>query len=190
MSGERQLRIEFEGYHGGGGPVAGWRFLWAVEVWGFDHTQHCLATFAKHSRRIVEVKPGMTADKAVEVTLSARPPDPRPSYLYICGVALVGGYRNNLHLAVKPRAHGFAHVTTYTGDVLTVVGGDAMPIPPLPHLYEGMSSEFTTCRNYQWAVATFGWPKAENGLPRPSAPPSKFNRTALDRRIAEELRRS
>lgn len=189
MSAERQLRIEFEGYHGGRSPVEGWRFLWAVEVWGFDHTQHCLATFAKHSRRIVQIKPGMLAETPIDVTLAPPPPGRGPSFMYICGVALVGGYRNNLHLALKPRANAFAHVTAYTGDVLTVSGAEAMPIPELPQLYNGMSAEFTTCRNFQWAVATFGWPKAANGLPLAPTQASKFNRAALDRRIADELRR-
>ncbi len=186
MSPQAQLRIDFEGYRGSGGPVIGWRYLWAIEVWGFDHTQHCLQTFAKHSRRIPEVKPGMLSDTPVEVTFGPTPEGRAPSFLYVCGVAVVGGYRNNLHLAVKPRRGGFAHITAYTGDVLTVVGGDAQQIPELPHLYKGMSSEFTTCRNFQWAVAAFGWPRT--AFPSDAAPSqaSKFNRAAIEEKIAAE----
>lgn len=190
MSAERQLRIDFEHYHGpNAGPVVGWRYLWAIEVWGFDHTQHCLQTFAKHSRRIPEVKPGMRSDSPIEVTFGPTPPGRPASFLYVCGVATVGGYRNNLHAVVKPRRGGFANVTAYTGDVLTVVGGDLQPIPELPQLYNGMSAEFTTCRNFQWAVSAFGWPKSDRGMALPPTQASKFNRSALDQRIADEARR-
>lgn len=143
-----------------GQPVTGWSYLWAKHVSGFDQTTHC----ARALRGMYEQQVSKSmAPGAYEVPL-------RGHFLYLCGVASFGGYRNNLHLVVAPEDGAEAEVVSYLGDRFRIRGGRAREIPPLPHHWNGLGSHFTTCRNFQFGVAAYGYTRPEADLP-PSARP-------------------
>lgn len=156
-----------------GGPVGGWEYLWSKHVAGFDHTTHCAACLRGGWDRTVKV--GMMPG-SYEIEL-------RAPYFYLCGVADEGYFRNNLHLPVVAMAGETAEVVAWTGDRFRIEGARELAIPELPHLWKGMDYSYTTCRNFQWALATFGWPNEKDGGPATPDPKSKA-RVARYRRAA------
>ena len=85
----------------------------------------------------------------------------RYPYVYICGV---GAGRNdqlraqNLHLPLEYREGGLVETTAYNGYVFRAHNAAAVPIPPLPDGWNGLEEQHTRCRNFQFAVASFGYP--------------------------------
>jgi hypothetical protein len=48
--------------------------------------------------------------------------------------------------------------TTWNGYTVELFNAEVLPIPPLPKGWEGLDLEHTRCKNFQFAVAYFGYP--------------------------------
>ena len=87
----------------------------------------------------------------------------RYPYVYICGVG--SGPKalrrdRNLHFPLEHAAGEVAEITTYNGYRFRAENARLLPIPPLPSGWQGKSEEHVRCRNFQFAVAYFGYPTA------------------------------
>ena len=138
------------------GAIDGFRFLWAYYVNGYAPERHCQACF---KGRAVEQFSSRTARSGhiVELDDIARYP-----YVYICGVAAGprrGLAAKTLHLPLQYHDGHVTEATTYNGYVFRARNAVAVPIPPLPDGWNGIEDrEHTRCRNFQFAVAVFGYP--------------------------------
>ncbi|MBV9082499.1 MAG: hypothetical protein JOZ62_07490 [Acidobacteriaceae bacterium] len=48
--------------------------------------------------------------------------------------------------------------TTYNGYVFTATDAEEVCIPPLPEGWNGLPKKMVRCKNFQFAVAAFGYP--------------------------------
>jgi hypothetical protein len=86
----------------------------------------------------------------------------RYPYLYICGVA--AGARSerrhkNLHFPLQYKEGHVAEAHTHNGYVFRARNAVSVVIPPLPPGWNGIeNAEHTRCKNFQFAVAVFGYP--------------------------------
>jgi hypothetical protein len=53
--------------------------------------------------------------------------------------------------------------TTYNGYTFRAQNAVLLPIPPLPLGWEGKTEEHVRCKNFQFAVAYFGYPPPARG---------------------------
>jgi hypothetical protein len=141
------------------GPVDGFRFLWAFLVGGFRPDQHCQRCFK--GRRIASFTT-RTARSGNSVAVRTEPGFP---FLYVCGVGVgpkTDLFRQNLHFPVRYLEGEVATMTTYNGYIVVARNAIALSIPPLPQGWNGLGDEMTRCKNFQFAVASFGYPEARD----------------------------
>lgn len=138
------------------GPLLGFRHFWGQYVSGFDHSQHCLKCLIgeRDHRFHPAMMPGV-------LTV----PDPLAyqseyDFFYVCGVAAPWSHRDNFHAALRPVDDHDAALTlpTWRGQTIKLHGFELIPIPPLRNGWNGLGREFTTCRNFQFAVSQYGYP--------------------------------
>lgn len=129
--------------------MAGWRFLWAKRVRGFDPAVHCARCLVgpyvqPFGRRMAANQP---------LVISAQP----GAVLYFCGVSLPYRWESNLHLAVEARPGASCEVTAYNGDMLRIEGAAALPFDDSAARarFPGFGPAFLTCRNFQFAAQHF-----------------------------------
>jgi hypothetical protein len=81
--------------------------------------------------------------------------------VYICGVgrgpkALLR--EKNLHFPLEYAAGEVAEIATHNGYRFRAESARQLPIPALPSGWEGKSESHVRCKNFQFAVAYFGYP--------------------------------
>jgi hypothetical protein len=140
---------------GAPGKIDGFRFLWAYYVSGYNPARHCQPCFK--GRRVEEFcTRTASAGRTVILDLIDRYP-----FVYVCGVArgpkreLAG---KNLHFPLRYAAGRVEEITTYNGYILRAQNAERVEIPSLPPNWEGKSEEHVRCKNFQFAVASFGYP--------------------------------
>ncbi len=137
------------------GPIAGFRFLWAMYVRGYDPARHC--------------QPGLKGRRvAAFCTPTARSGVPvicdrmdRFPYLYVCGVAagrVTERGAKNLHFPLRYAPGEVARITTYNGYVVQAEHAAVVTVPELPESFAGLARSHYRCRTFQFAVAAFGHP--------------------------------
>jgi hypothetical protein len=128
--------------------IKGFRFLWLKYVSGFDPSKHC----ARCLRGPFSARISPQMDLRYAISLDEYECD----YLYLCGVS--PRWETNLHIVFQPSAGDIIRVTTYNGLEIEIHGATQVPIPPLEQGFMGLPKEFTTCRNFQFGVAYYGFP--------------------------------
>jgi hypothetical protein len=137
------------------GRIDGFRFLWAFYVNGYRPEKHCQPGL--RGRRVPEFcTPTAEVGRAVSLDRMDRYP-----YVYVCGVG--GGPKallrdQNLHFPLEYAAGEVAEITTYNGYRFRAEHARQLEIPELPHGWDGRSEEHVRCKNFQFAVAYFGYP--------------------------------
>jgi len=85
----------------------------------------------------------------------------RYPYVYVCGVG-VGPkdelWRQNLHFPLRHEEGTVAEIESYNGYRLRAQNAVQVEIPALPEGWHGKDREHTRCKNFQFAVASFGYP--------------------------------
>jgi len=140
------------------GRIQGFRFLWAFYVNGYDPALHCQPCF-RGCRVGAFCTPTAESSRPVVLDRAHRYP-----YVYVCGVGTGprGELRNkNFHFPLKLAEGEVAEATTYNGYRFRAENAIALPIPPLPNGWEGKPDEHVRCKNFQFAVAYFGYPKEQ-----------------------------
>jgi hypothetical protein len=157
------------------GKIEGFRFVWAFQVNGFRPARHCQPCFK--GRRVPSFcTPTARSGTPVGVAMNGR-----YTYVYVCGVG-VGPKselrEQNLHLPLRYEEGEIATITTYNGYLVTARNAIALPIPPLPLGWKGLGDEMTRCKNFQFCVASFGYPTAggENAMAKRPAEESALRR--------------
>lgn len=136
-------------------PLEGFRFFWAYYVSGFKPEFHCQPCFRG---RLVQGFSTGRVETAREYVLDSLRPN---EYVYVCGVGTgpkSGLAAKNFHLPLRHEPGGRVVAPTYNGFVVTVENAVAMAIPSLPDGWNGRDRETTGCKNFQFAVAQFGYP--------------------------------
>lgn len=145
------------------GPIAGFRFLWAFYVNGYDPDKQCQPCF--RGQRVADFS---TATACVGHPVLLNRMDRYP-FVYICGVS--SGLRvlrreRNLHLPLAHAEGQVVDVTTYNGYRVQIDNARVLDVPALPSGWHGRPEAQVRCRNYQFAVAYFGAPPCmDSGSP-------------------------
>ena len=143
---ERSLFLTFEGP---GPRVLGYRLLWVKAVVGFDANNHCARCLRGPILKSARELAAANVRKEFVMPKNARA-------IYICGVSSKG-YHFNLHAPCVPdEAAGPTIIPMTNGQRLIIENAALLPINPLPLGFAGRGPEFTTCRNWQFGVQTFG----------------------------------
>lgn len=149
------------------GPMRGFRYLWTYLVNGYRSDRHCQRCF--YGRVHPELS---AAADAVGIPIMLPLSEHFP-YAYICGVA--SGPRKergkrNLHLPLRYSAGRTVEVPTYNGYTVQAFDAEQIPVPPLADDWQGLARDHVRCKNFQFAVAMFGYPSApKRGWPVPPA---------------------
>ena len=138
------------------GVVQGFRFLWGYYVNGYRPDRHCQSCFKGRLAR------EFSSHTARSGSVTAFDRIARYPYLYICGVAAgprSERWQRNFHFPLQYREGHVAEAQTHNGYVLRARNAVTVVIPPLPAGWNGIhDSEHTRCKNFQFAVAAFGYP--------------------------------
>ncbi len=136
-------------------PIQGFRFIWAFQVDGHDHTRHCQPGLK--GRRVSDFCTP-TARSGVEIACAHMDRFP---YLYLCGVAsgrLVDRGVNNMHLPLRHAPGEVVEYTSYNGYHFRAEHAALVAVPELPDGFAGLPRAHHRCRNFQFAVSVFGFP--------------------------------
>lgn len=137
------------------GPIAGFRFLWAMYVSGYDPSRHCQPGL--RGRRVADFCTP-TARSGVPVACDRMD---RYPYLYVCGVsagAAADRGAKNLHFPLRYTPGQVATIRTYNGYIVTAEHAAVVSVPELPESLAGLTRLHHRCRTFQFAVAVFGHP--------------------------------
>jgi hypothetical protein len=126
---------------GPGDTLTGFRHWWLKRVEGFDLSVHCARCIrGPYDRRIRRDMPtGVSIDIAAPM-------------VYLCGVASNRRWINNFHAPVVWTEGASAEFSTFNGFDVRFDNARAIAIEALPDGYLGLGKDFTTCRNFQFAV--------------------------------------
>lgn len=138
--------------------MRGYPYLWIKTVEGFNPREHCAkclkGNFIRTGGHYI---PPVNEWRTIDVPAQAKA-------IYVCGVSS-GGYAQNLHAPLVPDQDADPiHIEMTHGQALIVEGAKMLRIPPLPDRWHGLPKSFTSCRNFQFAVATFGYPERGRSL--------------------------
>jgi hypothetical protein len=128
---------------GPGDRLRGYRYFWLKYITGYNLSQHC----AKSFRGVYSPNVGITMALRRPVAVNEAPFE----VAYLCGNT--GTWEKNLHLALVPAPGRQVIRQTHHGYRVIVTDAIDLEIPPLPDGWKGLGPEFTTCRNFQFAVA-------------------------------------
>jgi hypothetical protein len=155
MSGLRpSIRLTISHPTAGRGVVHGFRYLWAYYVRGYRSDRHCQPCF-----RGVLASEFSTRHASTGVTLLTE--IDRFPYVYVCGVGSGPKrelHQKNLHLPLRYLPGSKVEVQSYNGYFFRAEDAEAVVIPTLPDGWNGLPLEKTRCKNFQFAVAMFGYP--------------------------------
>ena len=136
------------------GRIRGFRFLWAYYVNGYRSDTHCQRCFRGRSVPEFSTRTAAVA-KAVTFEMERFP------YVYVCGVA-AGPLRErgarNLHIPLRYSEGQDTEVMTYNGYRFRAHNAAMIAIPALPDDWNGLPRQHARCKNFQFAVAMFGYP--------------------------------
>ena len=134
--------------------------MWACYVNGYRPDRHCQSCFK--GRIVRQFCTGAArSGSLVELDQMDRFP-----YVYICGVG--AGPRHelrekNLHFPLRYEEGAVAEAITYNGYVFRAKNAVEVIVPRLPDGWNGIdAAEHTGCRNFQFAVASFGYPPKQS----------------------------
>lgn len=135
--------------------IKGFRFIWAYYVKGYKPELHCQDCFI--GARVDEFSTP-TARSGESVSFDRMDLYP---YVYVCGVG-DGPKRElreqNLHFPLRYVEGGVTEIATYNGYQFRAVNAAKVDIPELPENWGGLTREHWRCKNFQFAVAEFGYP--------------------------------
>ncbi len=80
-------------------------------------------------------------------------------FVYVCGVGSGPKdqlWSRNLHLPMKYKEGVEVEVPTYNGYLFHAFNAERVPIPALADGWNDLEREHTRCKNFQFAVASFG----------------------------------
>jgi hypothetical protein len=157
----KAITLEVSHPDGKAGLIEGFRFLWAYYVDGFDHHTHCQDCFK--GELVEEFKTGVASTGTVVFDQIGR-----HKYVYVCGVGLgpVDQLRTkNFHLPLRYEESSSVTKRTYNGYIVTARNAAELTIPALPERWNGLDSETTRCKNFQFAVEYFGYPSSRASAP-------------------------
>ncbi|MDF1565305.1 MAG: hypothetical protein P1V51_19870 [Deltaproteobacteria bacterium] len=134
--------------------LEGFRQFWMKYVRGANPRKHCQkGLVGPVSPKIkIETLPLATVIDLDEVPTAAW------DYLYICGVHQRLQWSQNFHMPLRLKPGSVAVLRTWNGYEFRVKHAELLEIPALPEGWKGLAAEFTTCRNFQFAVARYGYP--------------------------------
>ena len=125
------------------------RFLWSMNVKGFNPDKHCQACF---KGKKFDLSDGEVIKLAgVEVG----------DFVYVCGVAKTWEYNENLHLVGIYTGDGEScRVEGFAGGTATLVGFRRYRFSDKAarELFPERDETYLTCRNFQFAAQVFGRP--------------------------------
>lgn len=135
-----------------GDPAAdgGWRYFWGKTVTGFDASKHCMPCLV--GDRIDGIDPKLlTRGGSVGKRFKAG------TAIYLCGVSYPYVWGNNLHLPFRAKTGARTRQVAYTGAVIEVIGGEAIPIvdSAAKAQFPTKGYKFLSCRNFQFGAAQF-----------------------------------
>ena len=147
--------------------LQGYNYFWIRAVEGFNPKKHCMECIRGGWKLSGLNK--MKLNQSVELRMKrdvgyicggtsryARNshPGPQPHEFPMPGGAIT--YTKNLHLPFEKAPGHVEKVTLVEGQTLTLLNGRRLDFPSLPKGWAGLGDEFTTCRNFQFAVHRFG----------------------------------
>jgi hypothetical protein len=166
MTDKRSIVFNVTNLRGDEGPITGFRYIWAFYVKGYNPAKHCQPGLIGH--RVNDFCTGRAmSGRSVTCDQMDRYP-----YLYVCGVAAgskSGRKEKNLHLPLRYAAGAVVEATTHSGFHFRIENAEKVDVPALPEGWEGKPREHTRCKNFQFAVACFGYP------PRVASSPATFS---------------
>lgn len=155
MSNKRSIVLNVSKASGEEALIKGFRFMWAFYVKGYDPDKHCQPCFI--GSRVNEFcTPRAMTGRRVECDRMAQFP-----YLYVCGVSAgrkEDRWQENLHLPLRYAEGAVVEKETYNGYRFRIENATQVDIPELPEGWQGKPREHTRCKNFQFAVAAFGYP--------------------------------
>jgi hypothetical protein len=139
------------------GPIQGFRFIWAFYVNGFRPEHHCQMCFK--GRRHEQFYTGNACSGRVyDLNAMNRYP-----YVYVCGVGIgpdKDRWKQNFHMPLIHSPRRTVTRTTYNGYVVCATNALEVVIPQLPEGWNGLDRKTVRCKNFQFAVAQFGYPRS------------------------------
>ncbi|NTU81929.1 MAG: hypothetical protein HGA45_21550 [Chloroflexales bacterium] len=158
-------------------PLPGFPYFWLKYVTGFDARYHCAQALLGPFHKGI-----WSTVKAPSVHVLTQPKEPW-RYAYLCGVAETR-WADNLHVPVEFAPGQEVEAVTYNGVRIHITNARRLDIPWLDDGWNGFPRSFTTCRNFQFAVAMFGY----DGVTRPAQP--EFTSANRDRSLTTLQRRA
>ena len=145
--------------------LQGYNYFWIRAVEGFDPKEHCAKCIRGGWKLLKQNR--MKLNQPVELRMKRvgyicgetfsrnLHPGQKPHTLPMPGGAIT--YTKNLHLPFEKAPGHVEEVTLVEGQTLTLFNGRRLDFPSLPEWWAGLGDEFTTCRNFQFAVHYFGF---------------------------------
>lgn len=121
--------------------------LWGWHVSGFNQCKHCQDCLK--GRREDQINLRMVDD---DYRLTTDAP-----YFYLFAGGHAPRRESNVHLAVKPHPGAVASVGSLYNVTFTIRDAITLRVDRLPKDWMGLDDSFTTCRNFQFGVQTFGY---------------------------------
>jgi hypothetical protein len=137
------------------GRIEGFQFLWAFRVSGYRSDRHCQPCFRGSRVPAFSTK---TASVGQVVRMEQRD---HHSFIYVCGVsagAVTERAVRNLHLPLRYKQGSLAELVSYNGYTFRAENAERIAIPALADDWNGLERSHARCKNFQLAVATFGYP--------------------------------
>ncbi len=144
------MALEFQLPHDDDTPrhLAGFVFLWLRYVRSFRPQYHCAGAF---------VGPYDPAFSPTMVIPSRIRLDHQEPVAYLCGVSDTAVWASNLHLPLMFAPGEQVTAETFNGVRITAHNARELPIPWIADGWNGFPLSYTTCRNWQFGIARFGY---------------------------------
>lgn len=164
MTAKPSIFLQVTAPNGEPGLIKGFRYLWAFYVKGYKPDRHCQPCFIGQRAAYFSTSTELSG-RRLEFDRMDRFP-----YLYVCGVGTGPKsdlWKKNCHLPLRHVEGAVEEATTYNGYPFRIENAVRVPIPELPENWQGKPREHTRCKNFQFAVAAFGFPPkvAERNTP-------------------------
>jgi hypothetical protein len=161
MSSKQSIVITVTHPSGEEALIKGFRYIWAFYVKGYNPEKHCQPGLI--GQRVDEFcTPTAMSGRSVTCDKMDRYP-----YLYVCGVGAGRKedlWKENFHLPLSYAAGSVVEKTSYNGYRFRVENAAEVVVPELREGWEGKPREHTRCKNFQFAVACFGYPPGSAAL--------------------------
>ncbi len=146
--------------------LRGFSYLWTKYITGFDARYHCATSLkGKYHWEL-----GVPIFAPSSHVLDMHP----YQYIYLCGVAETR-WADNLHIPMQHAPGETITDTTYTGLPIVIQNARRLDIPWVDDGWNDFPRSYTTCRNWQFGIAYYGY----DGQARPAQ--ADFTRPNRDR---------